>query len=74
MEDMGRWMLIAGILITLMGGLTLLIGKIQGLGRLPGDLVIQNDNFSCVIPIATSILLSIVATIVLNLILRSLYR
>ena len=40
------------------------------LGRLPGDIVIHRDGFTCMFPIATSILLSILLTIVLNLIVR----
>jgi hypothetical protein len=52
----------------------LLIGKVPGLGRLPGDIVIQRDNLSCVFPIVTSIILSILLTVLLNVILRLINR
>jgi len=42
-----------------------------GLGRLPGDVVVRRGSFTVVFPLATSLLLSLVATILLNLWLRS---
>ncbi len=74
MEDMGKWLIVFGVTIAIIGGVLLLIGKIPGIGRLPGDILIQRDNFSCVFPLATSIVLSIVLTIVLNLVLYALRR
>lgn len=65
----GRLLLILGLGIALMGGLLILIGK-GWIGHLPGDIHIERENFSCSIPIVTSILLSILLTIVLNLIAR----
>ena len=50
------------------------LGKFSGGGHLPGDIVIQTENFSCWFPIVSSIVLSIVLTILLNLILRWLNR
>ena len=74
MEDIGRMLLVVGVLLALAGGAMMLISKVPGLGRLPGDIVIQRDGFSCFFPIVTSIILSIVLTIVLNLVLRILNR
>lgn len=70
MEDMGKLLIVFGVVIVIVGVGIMLFGKIPGLGKLPGDIVIQRDNFSCIFPIATSILLSIALTVVLNLILR----
>ncbi len=70
MEDIGKTMLGMGILLGLAGGGLYLLGKVSGIGRLPGDLVVQHENFTCLIPVATSIVLSIVLTVALNLILR----
>ncbi len=67
MEDIGRMLILVGVLIAVIGGAILLIGKVPGLGRLPGDITIQRDGFTCFFPIATSILLSIVLTILLQL-------
>ena len=63
-------MLIGGALVLLvLGGLFLLLGRL-GLERLPGDLVFRRGNFTVYFPIGLMILLSVVGTIVLNLILR----
>ena len=67
MDEIGKWLVVVGVLFALIGGVLLLVGKVPGLGRLPGDIVIQRDNFSCVFPLATSILLSIVLTILVQL-------
>ena len=63
-------MLIGGALVLLvLGGLFLLLGRL-GLDRLPGDLVFRRGNLTVYFPIGIMILLSVVGTIVLNLILR----
>lgn len=67
--EIGRILIIAGVAIALAGGIVWL-GARMGLGRLPGDIVIQRDNFTIAFPIITSIILSIVLTIVLNVVLR----
>ncbi len=67
MEDTGRIMILIGIVIVIIGGILLLVDKVPWLGRLPGDILIQRDNLSCFFPIATSILLSIILTILLQL-------
>ena len=74
MEDIGRILLIIGVLLALIGGAIMLISKVPGIGRLPGDIVIQRDGFSCFFPIVTSIILSIVLTIVLNFVLYVIRR
>ncbi len=69
MEDIGRLLILFGIVLAVIGGVILLLSKVPGLplGRLPGDIVIQQPGFSCFFPIATSIILSIVLTILLQL-------
>jgi len=62
----------AGLLI--LGGLVWLAGKVPFLGHLPGDIRIQRDNVSCFFPITTMILVSIVLTVILNLVLRLLRK
>lgn len=74
MEDIGKMLILFGVLLAITGGALLLLGKVPGLGRLPGDIVIQRDNFSCFFPLGTSILLSIILTILLNLVLYALRR
>ena len=70
MEDIGRILILVGVLIAIVGGSLMLFGKIPGFGKLPGDIVIQRNNFTCMVPLVDSVLLSIVLTIVLNLIFR----
>lgn len=63
-------LLLFGIFLAVMGGLMLVGGKLFGLGRLPGDIYIQRGNFSFYFPVVTSIILSILLTIILNLFRR----
>lgn len=74
MEELGKWLILFGVLLAIIGGVILLIGKVPFVGRLPGDIVIQRDNFACFFPLATSIVLSIVLTVLLNIILRVINR
>ena len=69
MGDLGRALLLFGA-IFLVVGLLLIAGDKLGLGRLPGDLVIERKGFRFSAPIATSILLSLVLTLLANLFLR----
>jgi hypothetical protein len=75
MLSLARILVFIGILLVLIGGLVYLAAR-TGLpiGRLPGDIRIERDNFSCSFPIVTSILLSIILTIVLNVIVRFLNK
>jgi hypothetical protein len=69
--SIGKWIMLAGIIVFLVGGAFWLVGRLGlPLGRLPGDIRIQNGNFSFYFPIVTSIVLSIVLTIVINLLAR----
>lgn len=71
MPDLGRLLIIAGIFLLVVGGLFVLLPRIGiSLGRLPGDLRFDTGQTTCLVPIATSILISLILTIVLNLIAR----
>lgn len=61
--NVGSWFVIFGIALVLLG---LLIWAGLPLGRLPGDIHIKGERSSVYIPIATSILVSIVLTVLLN--------
>ena len=58
----GKLLIITGVIIAAVGGLFLLAGKLPWLGKLPGDIVIQRKNFTFYLPLATSILLSVIVT------------
>jgi hypothetical protein len=62
-QYIGKFLILLGLIVAAIGGLLLLSGKIPWLGRLPGDILIQRKNFTFYFPLATSILLSIVVTL-----------
>ena len=68
---LARLLVILGLGLAAVGGLVWLIDRLGfSLGRLPGDIRIQGENFSCVFALGTSILISILLTVGLNLIIR----
>ena len=66
MQDVGRLLLVFGVLLVVIGGALVLFGRFH----LPGDLTFRSGNVTVYVPIATSIILSIVLTVVLNLVFR----
>jgi hypothetical protein len=64
--DIGRTLVILGLVIAAVGALVWLLGGL-GLGRLPGDLHWRRGDTEIYVPLASSLLLSLVATLVLNL-------
>lgn len=67
-SDVGKLLVLLGVALVLLGGLLWLAGRIPFLGRLPGDIRIQRDGFTCFFPLATSLLLSLLLTLLLALI------
>ena len=63
-QHLGRVFIILGVIIIIVGGLLLLSGKLPWIGRLPGDILIQKKNFTFYFPLATSILLSLLLTLI----------
>jgi hypothetical protein len=75
MENIGRFLMIGGIILFVVGGLVFLGAKFGlPLGRLPGDIRIERDGFSFYFPLGSSILISILLTVILNVILRILKK
>lgn len=71
MENLARLLVIGGIVLILVGGGVYLAAKFGiPLGRLPGDIRIEGKNGSFYFPIVSSIVVSILLTIILNLIAR----
>ena len=66
-DSMARMLIILGVVLALVGGLFLLVGKIPFLGRLPGDLVLRREHWSLYFPLTTSILISLVLTLLFSL-------
>jgi hypothetical protein len=75
LDSIGRWLVIGGIALALLGGVIWLIGKaFPNLSQFPGTIRIQGAGFTCVFPLLASILLSIILSIVLSVIARFLNR
>ncbi len=66
--DLGRSLMLIGALILGIGLLLTLVDRVPLLGRLPGDITVQGDHWTLYAPIATSIILSVVLTLALNLV------
>jgi hypothetical protein len=69
LEGIGKLLLAGAVALLVLGGLFLLLGRF-GVERLPGDLVFRRGNLTLYLPIGLMILLSVVGTIVLNLVFR----
>ncbi len=68
-QDLARLLIVLGLLIAAVGGVLLAAGHL-GLGRLPGDIHIRRGNLNVYVPLATGLVISVVATVVLNLVSR----
>lgn len=66
---MARWLIVLGVVLIVAGLLWPWLGRL-GLGRLPGDIVIERENFRLYLPITTSILISVVLSLILWLLNR----
>lgn len=66
MADAGRLLLVAGVLLVIVGGALMLFGRFH----LPGDITFRTGNVTLYVPIATSIILSVVLTVLLNVVFR----
>jgi hypothetical protein len=60
----GKLLIVLGGLLIIVGAAILLVGRIPWLGRLPGDIYIERRNFTFVFPLATSILVSVILSLV----------
>jgi hypothetical protein len=71
MSDLGKLLVVVGALVMLAGGVLMLAGRAHiPLGRLPGDIVYRGKNSTFYFPLATSLLVSVVLSLVLYLIGR----
>ncbi len=69
-DSIGRFLRIFGIVLIVIGSLFVVLGKIPWFGRLPGDIVIRGENTTFYFPVVTMLLLSIILTVLFNLIGR----
>jgi membrane protein implicated in regulation of membrane protease activity len=69
-NGMGKLLVVLGGLLIIIGAVIILAGKIPWLGRLPGDIYIERPNFTFFFPLATSILVSVILSLVLYFLTR----
>jgi hypothetical protein len=69
-SDVGKLLVIFGLLIVAVGVLLMLVGRVPWIGRLPGDIHIERGNWTFYFPLATSLLLSLVLTLIFWLVGR----
>jgi hypothetical protein len=70
MTEIGRWLIGFGIILIVIGLVILAAGRLPWLGRLPGDILIERDNLTIFIPLGTMLVVSLILTIIANLIAR----
>jgi len=74
-ESLGRWLIVGGLAIALLGGILWLAARLfPNLSQFPGTFRIQSGGSTCVVPILASIIFSIVLTLLLNLVARLLNK
>ncbi len=64
---LGKLLILLGVFIILIGIFLLIGDRIPWLGRLPGDFIVRKKNFTFYFPLATSILISIILTLLFAL-------
>ncbi len=70
MSDLARTLIIFGVILVVVGLALLLVPKIPGLGKLPGDIVIKRENFTFYFPLGTCILISVILSLIFWLLRR----
>jgi hypothetical protein len=63
MAELGKTLMIVGSLMLLVGAFLSFEGKLPWVGRLPGDIFIQRDNFTLYFPLATSLVISVLLSL-----------
>lgn len=70
MGELGKTLVLVGAVIAALGLILMAAGRIPYLGELPGDVRWTGDNWSVYVPLTTCIILSVVLTLLLNLLVR----
>ncbi len=70
MEGVGRFLIVFGVVAVIAGIALLALPRLPWLGRLPGDLVIERERFTLYVPLATSLVVSIVLSVLFALFFR----
>jgi len=63
MNDLGKMLLVMGLVVALVGVVLMLAGRVPWLGRLPGDIYVERGNWFFYFPLMTSIVVSVLLTL-----------
>lgn len=69
-QGLGKIVIVAGVVLTVVGVLMLLAPKLPFIGKLPGDFYFKRDGVSFYFPLATSIIVSIILSLVISFLFR----
>jgi hypothetical protein len=69
-QIIGKYLIIFGLLLVVLGGVFLLSAKVPWLGRLPGDILVKRGSFTFYFPVTTCVLVSIILSLVFYLFFR----
>ncbi|MEO6549105.1 MAG: DUF2905 domain-containing protein [Ferruginibacter sp.] len=70
-SETGKWIILVGALLIACGLIVYFFhDKLQWLGRLPGDIRIEKENFRLYFPVVTMMIISVIVTLVVNIIKR----
>lgn len=69
-SSIGKLLMLVGVILLALGAVLTFIGRIPGVGRLPGDIVIKRGNFTFFFPVTTCIILSIILSLLFALFSR----
>ena len=70
LTGLGKMLILFGVVLAAVGVMLYLAGRIPWLGRLPGDIIVRRENFTFYFPLATSLIVSVVLSLVLYLLRR----
>ncbi|HVO33863.1 MAG TPA: DUF2905 domain-containing protein [Elusimicrobiota bacterium] len=66
LRGLGKFLFNAGALLLIVGTVLMVLGRIPGLGRMPGDIVIKKDHFTFYFPVVTCLVVSLLLTLFLR--------
>jgi membrane protein implicated in regulation of membrane protease activity len=69
-NGLGKWLILLGGILIVIGAAIVFVGKLPWLGRLPGDIYVERRNFTFFFPITTSILVSVIISLVWYIVSR----
>jgi Mg2+/citrate symporter len=70
MADLGRTLVVLGLIVAALGAVMMVLPAQSWIGRLPGDIHIESERFSLHVPLVTCLVVSVVLSLLLNLFFR----